>query len=161
MRPVRIGAAVAALVLLAAVTIVFVTPAGDHVSSTLAAQSLNCDMSQYKATSGLTAAIEQGALAVTWNGSNGSELRARYGIDNGQPVVRETVYGMAIVRCPYPHARIASVSLGAARAAEGVLAAFSGAALAEDWKGSLPCAWAVTEDIKMPPHVPLGVEEAR
>ena len=46
-------------------------------------------MSQYKAASGLTAAIEQGALAVTWNGSNGSELRARYGIDNGQPVVRE------------------------------------------------------------------------
>ena len=55
----------------------------------LSAQSLNCDMSQYKAASGLTAAIEQGALAVTWNGSNGSELRARYGIDNGQPVVRE------------------------------------------------------------------------
>ena len=46
-------------------------------------------MSQYKAASGLTAAIEQGALAVTWNGSNGSELRARYAIDNGQPVVRE------------------------------------------------------------------------
>ena len=46
-------------------------------------------MSQYKAASGLTAAIEQGALAVTWNGSNGSELRARYAIDNGQPIVRE------------------------------------------------------------------------
>ena len=89
MRPMRIGAAIAALVLLAAVTIVFVTPAGDHVSSTLAAQSLNCDMSQYKATSGLTATIEQGALAVTWGGTNGSELRARYAIDNGQPVVRE------------------------------------------------------------------------
>ena len=26
---------------------------------------------------------------MTWNGSNGSELRARYAIDNGQPVVRE------------------------------------------------------------------------
>ena len=46
-------------------------------------------MWQYKAASGLTAAVEQGALAVTWNGSNGSELRARYAINNGQPIVRE------------------------------------------------------------------------
>ena len=71
-----------------------------------------------------------------------------------------TVY-MAIVRCPYPHARIVSMNLDAARAAEGVVAAFSGSDLAEDWKGSLPCAWAVTEDIKMPHHFPLAVEEAR
>ncbi len=68
---------------------------------------------------------------------------------------------MAIVRSPYPAARIKSVNLVAARAAEGVVAAFSGADLAEDWKGSLPCAWAVTEDIKMPPHYPLAVDEAR
>ena len=36
---------------------------------------------------------------------------------------------MAVVRSPYPHARIASVNLDAARAAEGVVAAFSGADL--------------------------------
>src|SRR5688500_11709533 len=89
MKPMKFGAAIAALVLPSAAMVVFITPAGDHVAPTLAAQSLNCDMSQYKAASGLTAAIEQGALAVTWNGSNGSELRARYAIDNGQPVVRE------------------------------------------------------------------------
>jgi hypothetical protein len=89
MKPVKFGAAIAALVLLTAVTIIIVTPAGNHVAPMLAAQSLNCDMSQYKAASGLTAAIEQGALAVTWNGANGSELRARYAIDNGQPIVRE------------------------------------------------------------------------
>src|SRR3990170_1343103 len=68
---------------------------------------------------------------------------------------------MALVRSPYPHARIKSVSLDPARAAEGVVAAFSGADLADDWKGSLPCAWPVTEDIKMPPHYPLAVDEAR
>ncbi|MDH4104387.1 MAG: xanthine dehydrogenase family protein molybdopterin-binding subunit, partial [Thermoleophilia bacterium] len=68
---------------------------------------------------------------------------------------------MAIVRSPYPAARITSVNLDAARVAKGVVAAFSGADLAEDWKGSLPCAWAVTEDIKMPPHYPLAVDEAR
>jgi aerobic carbon-monoxide dehydrogenase large subunit len=71
-----------------------------------------------------------------------------------------TVY-MAVVRSPYPHARIRNVDLDAARAAEGVVAAFSGAELADDWKGSLPCAWPVTEDIKMPPHFPLAVDEAR
>ena len=66
---------------------------------------------------------------------------------------------MAVVRSPYPHARIKSVNLAAARAAEGVVAAFSGADLADDWKGSLPCAWPVTEDIKMPPHFPLAIDE--
>jgi len=68
---------------------------------------------------------------------------------------------MAIVRSPYPHARIKSVKLDAARAAEGVVAVFSGADLAGDWAGGLPCAWPVTEDIKMPPHFPLAVDEAR
>lgn len=89
MTRMKFGAAIAALVLVAGMTILWVTPAGDHMAPTLRAQSLNCDMSQYKAASGLSAAIEQGALAVTWGGSNGSELRARYAIDNGQPVVRE------------------------------------------------------------------------
>jgi carbon-monoxide dehydrogenase large subunit len=68
---------------------------------------------------------------------------------------------MAVVRSPYPHARITSVNVERARAAEGVVAAFSGADLAEDWKGSLPCAWPVTEDIKTPPHYPLATDEAR
>jgi carbon-monoxide dehydrogenase large subunit len=68
---------------------------------------------------------------------------------------------MVVVRSPYAHARIASVNLDAARAAEGVVAAFSGADLADDWAGSMPCAWPVTEDIKMPPHFPLATEETR
>src|SRR3990172_3255455 len=79
-------------------------------------------------------------------------------VDNMAPL--GTVY-MAVVRSPYPHARIKGVNLKAARAAEGVVAAFSGADLAEDWKGGLPCAWPVTEDIKMPPHFPLATDEAR
>jgi carbon-monoxide dehydrogenase large subunit len=68
---------------------------------------------------------------------------------------------MAVVRSPYAHARIVSVNLDAARAAEGVVAAFSGADLADDWAGGMPCAWPVTEDIKMPTHYPLAVDEAR
>src|SRR4029450_13531049 len=68
---------------------------------------------------------------------------------------------MAVVRSPYAHARIKRMNVDGARQAERVVAAFSGADLAEDWKGSLPCAWPVTEDIKMPPHYPLVIEEAR
>ncbi len=68
---------------------------------------------------------------------------------------------MVVVRSPYAHARITSVNLDKARAAEGVVVAFSGADLAEDWAGGMPCAWPVTEDIKMPTHYPLAAEEAR
>jgi carbon-monoxide dehydrogenase large subunit len=83
--------------------------------------------------------------------------RARF-VDN--LTLPGTVF-MAVVRSPYPHARISSVKLDAARAAGGVVAAFSGADLAGDWAGAMPCAWPVTEDIKMPPHFPLAAEEAR
>jgi carbon-monoxide dehydrogenase large subunit len=68
---------------------------------------------------------------------------------------------MVVVRSPYAHARITSVNLDAVRKAEGVVAAFSGADLAEDWAGGMPCAWPVTEDIKMPTHYPLATDVAR
>jgi aerobic carbon-monoxide dehydrogenase large subunit len=68
---------------------------------------------------------------------------------------------MAVVRSPYPRARIRGIDLNAARSAEGVVAAFSGADLANEWAGGMPCAWPVTEDIKMPPHYPLATDEAR
>jgi carbon-monoxide dehydrogenase large subunit len=79
-------------------------------------------------------------------------------VDNMAPP--GTLY-MAVVRSPYPHARIKGVNLAAASAAEGVVAAFSGADLQDDWASGLPCAWPVTEDIKMPPHFPLATDEAR
>ena len=53
------------------------------------AGSLDCNLSQYKAAQGLTAAVEQDLLVVTWAGQAGSEVRARYAIENGQPVVRD------------------------------------------------------------------------
>ena len=53
------------------------------------ADALNCNLSQYKAAQGLTAAVEQDALVVSWAGQNGADLRARYAIDGGQPVVRD------------------------------------------------------------------------
>ncbi len=69
---------------------------------------------------------------------------------------------MAVVRSLRTRALGSRAStLDAARAAEGVVAAFSGPDLADDWAGGLPCAWPVTEDIKMPPHYPLASDEAR
>lgn len=56
---------------------------------TVSADAVKCDLSQYQATSGLTASLEQDSLVVTWTGQNGSEMRARYGINANSPVVRD------------------------------------------------------------------------
>ena len=76
-------------------------------------------------------------------------------VDNMTPI--GTAF-MVVVRSPYAHARAARVDLEKARAAEGVLAAFSAAELQDDWKAAMPCAWPVTEDMKSPSHYPLTEE---
>jgi aerobic carbon-monoxide dehydrogenase large subunit len=68
---------------------------------------------------------------------------------------------VSIVRSPHAHARIRSVDTSKAAEAEGVVAAFSGTELAEEWAGGLPCAWPVTEDMASPPHWPLAKDKAR
>ena len=68
---------------------------------------------------------------------------------------------VALVRSPFAHAKIRAVDLSAALAADGVVAAFSATDLAEEWGGPLPCAWPVTEDIKIPDHFPLASDRAR
>ncbi len=68
---------------------------------------------------------------------------------------------MAIVRSPYARARITSIDTAAARAADGVVAVFTGADLRDDWKSPLPCAWPVTEEMRSPEHFPLAIDEAR
>ena len=68
---------------------------------------------------------------------------------------------MAVVRSPYAHAQIKKVDVSRALEAEGVVAAFSGAELADEWAGSLPCAWPVTGDCRIPMHRPLATDKAR
>jgi hypothetical protein len=53
------------------------------------ADAPNCSLSQYKAMPGLTASVEQDMLTVSWTGQSGADLRARYAIDSGQPLIRE------------------------------------------------------------------------
>ena len=75
-----------------------------------------------------------------------------------------TVPGMlwvGIVRSPVAHARIDSVDTSRAREMPGVVAAYSGADLASEWADGLPCAWPVTEDIKIPTHWPVAQDKVR
>ncbi|HZB49784.1 MAG TPA: molybdopterin cofactor-binding domain-containing protein [Mycobacteriales bacterium] len=67
---------------------------------------------------------------------------------------------VAMVRSPVAHARITRVDVSAALDRPGVVAAFSGADLA-DQLGTLPCAWPVTADMVHPDHRPLAVDEVR
>ncbi|WP_409467634.1 xanthine dehydrogenase family protein molybdopterin-binding subunit [Streptomyces sp. HC307] len=67
---------------------------------------------------------------------------------------------LAILRSPMAHARIDRIDVSPALERPGVVAAFSGADLA-DGLGSLPCAWPVTEDIVLPDHPPVAVDEVR
>jgi aerobic carbon-monoxide dehydrogenase large subunit len=67
---------------------------------------------------------------------------------------------MAFLRSPFAHARITRVDVSGALGQPGVIAAFSGADFAGE-QGSLPCAWPVTEDIVIPAHPPMAVDEVR
>jgi hypothetical protein len=53
------------------------------------AAPLTCDLGGYKSQPGLTAVVVQDQLVVTWRGERDAEIRVRYGIDNGQPLVRD------------------------------------------------------------------------
>ena len=70
-----------------------------------------------------------------------------------------------IVRSPLPHARIAGIDAGETLAAEGVVAVFTGADMAADGVGSLPCGWLIHNkdgsEMVEPPHPPLVAERVR
>ncbi|MEU4096828.1 molybdopterin cofactor-binding domain-containing protein [Streptomyces sp. NPDC026673] len=67
---------------------------------------------------------------------------------------------LAILRSPMAHARIERIDVTPALERPGVVAAYTGRDLAEGL-GSLPCAWPVTEDIVLPEHPPVAVDEVR
>jgi hypothetical protein len=59
------------------------------ISLTAAAQDLSCDLSGYHTTDGLHAAVNHGFLELTWTGERQEQLRASFGIRDGQPQVHE------------------------------------------------------------------------
>ena len=68
---------------------------------------------------------------------------------------------MTVLRSPMAHATITTVDVSAAREQPGVIAAFSGADLADEWAAPLPCAWPVTPDMVHPDHWPMATGEVR
>ncbi len=50
---------------------------------------MTCDLANYRAQPGLEAAFGRDVLTVTWQGAANSEVRARYGLERGRPIVRE------------------------------------------------------------------------
>lgn len=66
---------------------------------------------------------------------------------------------LAVLRSPYAHAKIVSIDTSAAKALPGVVAVYTGAELASEWAGPMPCAWPVTPDMKNPAHYPLAVSK--
>ncbi|WP_328403795.1 xanthine dehydrogenase family protein molybdopterin-binding subunit [Streptomyces sp. NBC_00390] len=67
---------------------------------------------------------------------------------------------MSILRSPMAHATVDRVDVSRALRQPGVVAAFSGRDLADEL-GSMPCVWPVTEDIVMPHHPAVAVDEVR
>ncbi|WP_416062171.1 xanthine dehydrogenase family protein molybdopterin-binding subunit [Rhodococcus indonesiensis] len=64
---------------------------------------------------------------------------------------------MAILRSPFAHARITSIDTSEARQRPGVVAVLTGADASPE-QGSLPCAWVITPDMKIPPAPALAVD---
>jgi hypothetical protein len=53
------------------------------------AQTLTCDLRGYKPQDGLRAEFRAGVLELTWQGERNEELRAVFGIQRDEPVIRE------------------------------------------------------------------------
>jgi hypothetical protein len=58
-------------------------------AATVSADPLTCDLTGYKATPGLTAAVADETLSLVWEGDNSQELRLRFGIAGGTPTIKE------------------------------------------------------------------------
>src|SRR6185295_10486433 len=71
-----IGVSAAAIALVASATAVSADP-------------LVCTLSGYKAATGLTAAVADNVLTLTWDGERTQEVRLRLAVDAGAPVIRE------------------------------------------------------------------------
>jgi aerobic carbon-monoxide dehydrogenase large subunit len=66
-----------------------------------------------------------------------------------------------VVRSPLAHAAINGVDVSEAQKAPAVVAVFTGVDLEEAWQGGLPCFWPVSDDIKIPRHLPLATDRVR
>ena len=75
----------------AVVAALVISPASssDVRAANQAAPALTCNLTQYRASTGLTTALDGNLLTVSWNGQGTSQLRARFAIDGGTPTIRD------------------------------------------------------------------------
>src|SRR5207302_11398257 len=70
-----------------------------------------------------------------------------------------------ILRSPHANARLARIDTSAAASSPGVVAVYTGADMAADEIGGLPCGWLINSKdgspMKEPPHPVLAVERVR
>ncbi|MDQ3284368.1 MAG: xanthine dehydrogenase family protein molybdopterin-binding subunit, partial [Actinomycetota bacterium] len=65
----------------------------------------------------------------------------------------------ALLRSPFAHAKIAHLDVSGALEQPGVVAAYTGEDLAEEWPGGVPCGATVTEDQNTPFYPPIVRDE--
>ncbi len=65
----------------------------------------------------------------------------------------------ALLRSPFAHAKVTNLDVSGALEQPGVVAAFTGEDLADEWPGGVPCGWQVIEDQKAPFHPPIVQDE--
>lgn len=79
-------------------------------------------------------------------------------------VLPQQTYGM-FVRSPHAHARLGKIDVDAARGVPGVIAVFTGADLAAEKVGGLPCGWLIHSTdgspMREPPHPVLATGKVR
>jgi carbon-monoxide dehydrogenase large subunit len=68
---------------------------------------------------------------------------------------------MALLRSPFAHAKVTNLDVSDALEQPGVVAAFTGEDLAEEWPGGVPCAATVTEDQNTPFQPPIVTDEVK
>ena len=67
----------------------------------------------------------------------------------------------ALLRSPFAHAKITHLDVSSALEQPGVVAAYTGEDLAEEWPGGVPCGATVTEDQNTPFYPPIVRDEVK
>ncbi|MDQ3430581.1 MAG: xanthine dehydrogenase family protein molybdopterin-binding subunit, partial [Actinomycetota bacterium] len=68
---------------------------------------------------------------------------------------------LSMLRSPFARAKVTKLDVSAALERPGVVAAFTGADLAEEWPGGVPCAAMVSEEQNTPFFPPIVTDEVR
>src|SRR5687767_1604002 len=89
MRSKNLVVSLGAVAAVAAALTISPMSSSEVVAAKQAAAPLNCNLTEYKASTGLTTALDGDLLTVSWNGQGTSLLRARFAIDRGTPTIRD------------------------------------------------------------------------